>query len=90
KGYVPDGAGTPFSGIQNAGAVSGLVPMLLNPITEDELEVYLLDDKWFVQEKLDGKRIMIRIEGGKVTASNRKGLVVGIPTEVENDLSNLI
>ncbi|MGG2352480.1 hypothetical protein ACE4Z7_25110, partial [Salmonella enterica] len=53
KGYVPDGAGTPFSGIQNAGAVSGLVPMLLNPITEDELEVYLLDDKWFVQEKLD-------------------------------------
>ncbi|MFK4985604.1 hypothetical protein ACI4B7_27650, partial [Klebsiella pneumoniae] len=52
KGYVPDGAGTPFSGIQNAGAVSGLVPMLLNPITEDELEVYLLDDKWFVQEKL--------------------------------------
>ncbi|MBS1722547.1 MAG: DNA ligase [Armatimonadetes bacterium] len=86
KGYVPNGDATPFSGVDTAGRVTGLVPMLLNPISEDEAQRYIDDPQWYMQEKLDGKRIMARVENGVVTASNRKGLSVGIPAEVEGGL----
>mgnify|MGYP002138105702 CR=1 FL=1 len=42
-----------------------------------------------MQEKYDGKRILIRITNNQVVASNRKGLSVGIPSELEQELSKL-
>lgn len=89
KGYVPNGDAKPFSAPETAERVTGLLPMLLNPITEGEAEGYINDDKWLMEEKLDGKRIMARVAGGVVTASNRKGLAVGIPREIEAELAQL-
>lgn len=86
KGYVPDGSGTPFAGTETANKQTGLLPMLLNPITEHEAEDKIEDDDWLMQEKLDGKRIMVRVKGDEVTASNRRGLSVGIPREIEDEL----
>ena len=58
---------------------SGLRPQLLNPLTEDEAEAYLNDDRWCVQEKYDGRRILMRKSGTELVAVNRDGLCVGFP-----------
>lgn len=64
-----------------------LKPQLLNPIDVDELEAYLANDEWLAQEKLDGKRIMVEVNFGQVTASNRRSWKVGIPQDVAEELS---
>lgn len=64
-----------------------LKPQLLNPIKVDEMEPYITSDEWLVQEKLDGKRIMVEVSFGKVTASNRRSWKVGIPQDVAEELS---
>jgi bifunctional non-homologous end joining protein LigD len=64
-----------------------LKPQLLNPIDVDEMEAYITSDDWLVQEKLDGKRIMVEVSFGKVTASNRRSWKVGIPQDVADELS---
>jgi bifunctional non-homologous end joining protein LigD len=64
-----------------------LKPQLLNPIGVDEMEQYILSPDYLAQEKLDGKRIMVEVNFGKVTASNRRSWKVGIPPDVEEELS---
>lgn len=85
KGYVTSESGKPFSGIDTAGRNTGLFPMLMNPISKSEMDYYINSSDWIMQEKFDGKRIMISVSDGLVIASNRKGLSVGIPEEVENE-----
>lgn len=64
-----------------------LKPQLLNPIDVDEMEAYIVDDNWLVQEKLDGKRIMAEITFGKVTTSNRQSWKCGVPQNVADELA---
>jgi bifunctional non-homologous end joining protein LigD len=52
---------------------------LLNPITEDDVSLYLMDDRWCAQEKFDGKRMLLRKSGDELVAVNRDGLSVGFP-----------
>lgn len=87
KGYVADGHAAPFSGVDTANRVTGMVPQLLNPISEQELEEFINDPNWMMQEKLDGKRIMVEVRDGVVTASNRRGLSVALPEETEQALA---
>lgn len=61
---------------------TGLYPMLLNPIDEEGLPIFLASTDWMMQEKLDGKRIMAQVAFGWAQASNRKGQKVAIPDEV--------
>lgn len=86
EGYVVNGNGKPFSGIDTSGRNTGLFPMLLNPISKSEMSYYIDNPDWLMQEKYDGKRIMVSVKDGVVTASNRKGLSVGVPQELEDDL----
>ena len=81
KGYTEGKEGTPYVGTAKEERVTGMVPQLLNPITEEEVEKYLDDPAWGAQEKIDGKHIMVRA-GQEIVASNRKGLQVGIPAPV--------
>lgn len=67
--------------------MSELVPQLLNPIEISELDSYVKDDGYLAQEKLDGKRIMVDVTFGKVTASNRRSWVIGIPKDIEQELA---
>lgn len=89
KGYTPDGSGALFAQSDNAGRVSGLHPQLLNSIGEDAARAFLADDAWCLQEKFDGKRIMVAVTGGTVEGSNRKGLYVSMPQEISDALSGL-
>ena len=91
KGYSPGEEGTPFQGTDKAGEVSGMVPQLLNSIDQQRMEELLLDDDWFAQEKMDGKHLMVRRnEDGTVIGSNRKGLIVPLPTSIESGIKELI
>ena len=76
KGYTEGMEGTPYSGTEKAGQVSGLLPQLLNPVDETGLEEMLESRAWARQEKKDGERLIVRTEVGKAEGSNRKGLIV--------------
>ncbi|MGC4042266.1 MAG: RNA ligase family protein [Armatimonas sp.] len=89
KGYTPDASGQAFAMSEKAGLVSGRLPQLLNPIEEDAVELYLTSSEWFLEEKHDGRRLMVEVKGGTVEGSNRKGLIVSLPREVETALQGL-
>lgn len=55
---------------------------LLNPIDETTLDTFITDDKWVMQEKHDGKRMLLGHPGdGSVEAWNRKGQSIVAPEE---------
>ena len=78
KGYTEGEAGTPYTSTETK-EYSGIQPQLLNPIEEDKLENYLKINHWALQEKFDGKRLLLLKQGKGVRGINRKGLFVGIP-----------
>ncbi len=63
--------------------------VLLNPISEDELSDYLSDPNWIAQQKIDGVRFLLHKINNKVTAYNRRGLFVNIPTDIYNFANNV-
>lgn len=54
---------------------------LLNPITEDDLKGFIDDDKWVLQEKHDGRRMLLGFSEGITEAHNRKGQLLPPPEE---------
>ncbi|MGD0089215.1 MAG: WGR domain-containing protein, partial [Planctomycetota bacterium] len=82
KGYTSGPDGTPYQHSDNAERVSGLLPQLLNPIDAAAAERMLNDPAWWMQEKKDGMRVLIRKEGSEVTGINRKGLTIGLPSRI--------
>jgi len=89
KGYTSHGSGALFALTENANRTSCLHPQLLNSVDEEAAKWYLVDDAWCLQEKFDGKRIMVVVKGGIVEGSNRKGLYVSLPQEVVDSLLHL-
>lgn len=89
KGYTPEESGQAFAMTEKAGRVSGRLPQLLNPLDEADVSVYLKSGDWLMEEKHDGRRLMAAVSGGQVEGSNRKGLVVSLPREVEAALAGL-
>ena len=87
KGYTIGENGSAYTDTDKH--FTGILPMLLNPITEEELPKYLQDDEWVAQTKYDGKRILIRKTGNTVEAINRKGLVVGVPQTIIDGIAKL-
>lgn len=86
KGYTAGEDAPAFS--QTEGAVdSGLRPMLLTNCTDEGPDRFIEDDAWFAQEKLNGKRIMIRrTKDGDVIGSNKRGLVCPIPVALAEEV----
>lgn len=78
KGYTEGAAGTPYLQSENAGRVSGLLPQLLNVIDEREAARIMADPLWVMQEKFDGRRLMLCKTGATVEGINKLGLVVSV------------
>jgi bifunctional non-homologous end joining protein LigD len=74
KGYSTGEEGTAFVNSGLEARVTGILPQLLNTMTEAEAQEKLRDSDWVVQEKYDGHRRMIQIIGGISTGINRRGL----------------
>jgi len=95
KGYTEGEGGTPYTGATDK-QVSGVVPQLLNPIDEEQVEALLTNDDWCAQEKYDGRNRLLRVNlvmpAGrsttdglkKVEGINKLGLVVGIPQPIHD------
>ena len=82
KGYTEGKSGTPYQHSEKNNQVSGLLPQLLNTIDEVEASRLVSDPNWAMQEKKDGKRLIVRKENGRIEGINKKGLVVGVPETV--------
>lgn len=82
KGYTEGPDGTPYQNTPKEDRVTGLLPQLLNPIDEQEVKRLLKDPFWALQEKFDGRRILVRRHEAEIHGINRKGLLIGLPETV--------
>jgi bifunctional non-homologous end joining protein LigD len=91
KGYKPDGQ--PATNDQqsgNEGNDSGIRCQLLNPVEGAELIELLNDSQHCLQEKHDGRRMLVRKEGVEITGINRRGLVIAIPDPIRHAIGELL
>jgi bifunctional non-homologous end joining protein LigD len=78
KGYTPGEDGTPYQQTGKEDRATGIVPQLLNAIDEEYAQKLMVDDNWLLQEKFDGRRLLIRSAGSEVVGINRTGLIVAL------------
>jgi bifunctional non-homologous end joining protein LigD len=81
KGYTPGPNGTPYSGTENGPRSTGILPQLLNPIDDALAESLIADPDYWMQEKMDGRRVIIQ-RTDAITGINRKGLTIGLPRSI--------
>ena len=79
KGYIPGEDGTPYQHTEQSDRATGIHCQLLNAVEEDQVEKLLADPAWWLSEKLDGRRLLIRKMGDAITGINRLGLAVALP-----------
>jgi bifunctional non-homologous end joining protein LigD len=80
KGYTPGEDGTPYQHTTEEGRSTGIYAQLLNPAPDEyTIGALVINSTYCVQEKYDGKRLMIRKRGDLVEGINRKGLIVAVP-----------
>jgi bifunctional non-homologous end joining protein LigD len=89
KGYTPGPDGTPYAQTDKAERTTGIAPQLLNAIEEAETQRLIDDPDHWMQEKLDGKRMLIRREKGTVVGINRKGLTVALPAPMDAEANKI-
>jgi bifunctional non-homologous end joining protein LigD len=87
-GYTEDASGQAYVGTELSGRVSGVLPMLLNPVGEQAALALQGDAQWAMELKFDGERRLVKIDtDGSVVGINRKGLTVPLPASVVASLS---
>lgn len=89
KGYTEGANGTPYLNTAKASQVSGLLPQLLNVIDEAEVARLVSDPRWAMQEKKDGRRLLLRKQEDVITGINKLGLTVGVPETVVRTAQDL-
>ena len=82
-------SGVPYAGNPSAGESSGLGVMLLNPVEESDLEPLLSSPDWLMQEKLDGRRLLVRKAGTLIQGANRRGLIIPLSEPLQLALGTL-
>ncbi|NDD40973.1 MAG: DNA ligase, partial [Verrucomicrobia bacterium] len=82
KGYTEGAEGTSYQHSDKATQVSGLQPQLLNSVDEVEVARLTSNPSWGMQEKKDGRRLLLRKEHGSIEGINKKGLIVGVSETV--------
>lgn len=80
KGYTEGADGIPY--LNSNQTPSGLLPQLLNPIDESEVQKLIQNDNFCAQEKLDGRRMLIKKQGDVILGINKKGNTIGLPLPV--------
>jgi len=72
-------------------ASTGFLPQLLNPITRGECEELIYNDRFWAEQKVDGKRLLLGFmeERGGVVASNRRGEGVIVSPALQSAIKRL-
>lgn len=89
KGYTPEEGGAAYQGTDLAGRASGVPVQLLNPVEESEVEGLIASDFHLAQEKHDGERLLVDLQGGRAQGINRKGLYIGLAVAVQRAIEGL-
>lgn len=89
KGYTEGAGQAPYVGSDKEDKITGVLPQLLNNIDEEDLDDYFDDASYCMQEKKDGKRILLRRQEGVLEAINRKGLLVAYPQAIADRLGSI-
>jgi bifunctional non-homologous end joining protein LigD len=90
KGYRPianTNAHYPLTGSE--GIDSGVRCQLLNAVEESDVSRLLTDTRYCLQEKHDGRRLMVRKQDHEITGINRRGLVVAIPEPIRSAVATI-
>lgn len=66
------------------------LPQLLNTVDDDQVPLLLNDPKKILQEKKDGKRILIDLSSAGQVASNKRGMVCDIPAIVADQMGKIV
>ena len=93
KGYqyssASAGDAKPYQQTGNEGIDSNTRCQLLNPIDQSDVSRLLCDNRHCLQEKHDGRRLMVRKQGDDITGINRRGLVVSIPDAIRQAVEQI-
>jgi len=73
----------------NEGTDSGIRCQLPNSIEESEVRSLLTGRSHCLQEKHDGRRLMVRKQGNTITGINRRGLVVAVPEPIRQAVAQI-
>ncbi|WP_082407871.1 hypothetical protein [Verrucomicrobium spinosum] len=82
QGYIEGEAGTRYTETGSVRKNTDILPQLLNPITEEHAQKYIEDPAYWMQEKLDGRRILLKKTANQVTGINRLGLETELPLTI--------
>ena len=82
KGYTPGADAGTTTLPDSPGQHSGIHCQLLNPIGEPQLDQFLFNPDYWMQEKLDGRRLLIRKDGDQITGINRLGFPTAVPETI--------
>ena len=79
----------PISNPATKGATAASAASCSTPIEETELSRLLTGRTHCLQEKHDGRRLMVRKQGDDITGINRRGLVVAIPDPIREAVEHI-
>jgi bifunctional non-homologous end joining protein LigD len=89
KGYSQGEDGTPYQTPDTEERFTGILPQLLNAIDEAEATRLIQNLAFVMQQKFNGRRMLIRKQDGDIDGINKKGLLIGLPETVFKDVQNL-
>ncbi len=90
KGYRPsDAPPAVYQQSGNEGADTGIRCQLLNPIEHTEIGPLIQSPHFCLQQKYDGRRLMVRKQGDEITGINRRGLIVAIPGTIREAVEHI-
>jgi len=88
KGYTPGEEGSKYVHTDTDMKDTGVHCQLLNFVEEAVALQLIKDNKWWAQEKYDGRRMLLH-KTDSITAINRKGLSIGAPDTILNSASQV-
>ena|ERR1700677_495939 len=83
KGYTPGEDGTPYQHTDKQQEATGIHCQLLNAVEESDIPRLIRDPAFWLQEKHDGRRLLVQKHDGAVTGINKLGLSVAVPETIE-------
>ena len=83
KGYTPGEDGTPYQHTDKQQEATGINCQLLNAVEESDLPRLIRDPGYWLQEKHDGRRLLVQKHDGAITGINKLGLTVAVPETIE-------
>jgi len=72
KGYTQGEDGTPYQQPDIEERFTGILPQLLNPIDEAEAERLMNDPAHVMQQKFNGRRMLIRKQDAQIHGINKR------------------